>query len=288
MWPRFAVFLVVAMFTSGVSAQSRFFSELFAPADHTHFSPLGAPYLHPFTMEPPQMHQDVFFIYRYANNTFEGSDENEAEAHIDWALSKRFGIFLGLPMIGIEEAGGTHQQGLGDLEIGPRTVLIERDRFILSSNFFMTMPTGDASRDLGAGEMELAPLFTTWQDLGNWNSLYLNFGPRVGTETGNSAMIYGFSYAKAFLGPVLPCNHENGHGHGEEDGVHFPPGLTAVYLELAGESEMNGAERTFIEMLPGISYAVTEHAEVRFGLLVPVSRLERFDTQYIISFTWVN
>ena len=73
--------------------------------------------------------------------------------------------------------------GIGDLEIAPRVMLFERDRFILASNFFITVPTGDDTRDLGAGETVISPFFTTWHDLGNWNTLLLNFGPEIGADS---------------------------------------------------------------------------------------------------------
>ncbi len=284
----FAVWtLICLLFVSPAWAQTGMFGNLFDPPEHTHFSPLGAPYVHPFTMEPPQMHQDIFFIYRYTSNTIEGTDENEAELHVDWALTNSLGIFVGIPFIGISDATGTHHQGLGDLEIAPRIMLIERDTFIASTNFFITVPTGDVSRDLGAGETVLAPLITTWHDLGNWNTLYLNFGPQVGAVSGDTSWIYGFSLSHAFEGFVLLREDLEEHEHEEPYRRHFPTGMTALYFEMAGETELSGDKNTFIEVLPGISYVLAEHAELRFGVLFPVTRPHRFDTQYNFSFTWI-
>jgi hypothetical protein len=276
--------------TQPTRGEGGFFAELFAPVEHTHFSDLGAPYIHPFNFEPPQIHQDAFFIYKYTKNTIDGENEHEAEAHLDWSLTKRLGFVIGVPLLGLEDAAGTQSAGFGDLEIAPRAMLIESDRFILASNFFITVPTGDASRDLGAGETVLSPYFTTWHDLGNWNTLLINFGPDIGTKSGDKSMTYAFSLSHAFCGPVLlEGDHGEEHDH-EGDGhqLHFPPGMTTVYLEMTGETELTGDERTFVELMPGISYVLTEHAELRFGTLLPISRTQRFDVQYYTSFTWIH
>ncbi len=64
-----AILLITALLNACLSqtatGDDRFFEELFAPVRHTHYSPLGTPYVHPFTFEPPQIHQDAFFIYKY-------------------------------------------------------------------------------------------------------------------------------------------------------------------------------------------------------------------------------
>ncbi len=273
--------------------QGNFFEEAFAPIHHTHFSELGTPYVHPFNFEPPQIHQDVFFIYKYTDNTIEGEKEHEAEAHIDWALTKRLGFVLAAPLLGIEDATGTQNVGFGDIEFGPRAMLVEQDKFILASNLFMTIPTGDVGRGLSSGEMVMSPYITTWHDLtysdSHWNTLLINFGPNIGLESGETTMSYAFSLTHTWLGPVLlEGDHDVEHVHDDGHQHHFPPGLTSLYLEMTGETELGGDERTFVELMPGISYVLTEHAEIRFGVLLPVSKTQRFDAQYFASFTWIH
>lgn len=267
-----------------------FLDELFAPIHHTHFSENGTPYIHPFTFEPPQIHQDVFFIFKYAENTLDGSDEYETEFHIDWALTKRLGILFAVPKVGNHQADGTQNVGIGDLEIAPRVMWIEDDTFILATNLFITAPTGDETRDLGAGEATISPLITTWHDLGNWNSLLINFGPEYGMRSGDKSMVYGFSIAHTWLGhSILNSESHDDHDHGEHEGhaAHFVPGMQTIYLEMAGETQLNGEKQTMIALLPGYSYVLAESAELRFGVLLPVSETKRFDRQYFASFTWI-
>ena len=286
----------------GLLLDEDFIDEVFAPVHHTHFSGAGTPYVHPFTLEPPQIHQDAFFIYKFTENTAEGSDEFEAEAHLDWALTKRIGFVFAAPLVGNREADGTHNVGMGDLEIAPRVMWIEQDYFILASNFFITVPTGDENRDLGAGEVTLAPFITTWHDLGDWNTLLLNFGPEIGVDSGSTSMIYSFSLTHSWLGESIldngghqwhdehaddddhPEHEHNGHDHAR----HFSPGMKTIYLELNGETPLDDSNApTLIELLPGFSYVLAESAEVRFGILFPVTETKRFDRQYFASFTWI-
>jgi len=289
--PLLTVGLFTALsFTAPARGQEGFCEELFARVNHTHFSELGTPFVHPFNFEPPQIHQDAFFIYRYTKNTIEGEHEHEAEAHLDWSLTKRLGFVIGVPLIGLEDATGTQAAGFGDLEIAPRVMLINQDKFILASNTFITVPTGDAGRDLGSGESVISPYVTTWHDLGNWNTLLVNFGPNIALESGDVSMTLDFSLTHSWLGPVLlESDHADEHDHqGDGHQLHFSPGMTTLYLELTSEYETTGEERTFAELMPGISYVLTEHAELRFGVLLPISRTQRFDSQYFTSFTWIH
>ena len=268
----------------------KFIEELFAPVHHTHFSPLGTPYVHPFTIEPPQIHQDAFFIYKFTKNTIEGEDEFESEAHLDWALTERLGFVFAAPLVGLHGADGTHNVGFGDIEIAPRVMWIEREKFILASNFFITVPTGDETRGLGAGETVLSPYITTWHDLGNWNTMLINMGPDIGARSGDVSMTYSALLTHSILGPELledKTHHEEHHNAEGEGPRHFAPGMTTFYLEMVGETQLGDDRRTFIEILPGISYVLTAHGELRFGILVPVSKTQRFDRQYYASFTWI-
>ncbi len=264
-----------------------FFQEVFEPVHHTHFTESGTPFVHPFNFEPPQIHQDVFFLYKYTQNTLDGENEHESEVHIDWSLTKRLGFVIGAPLIGLEDVTGTQSAGIGDLEFAPRAMLINQEKFILAANLFMSFPTGDETRDLGAGETVMSPYLTTWHDLGNWNTLLFNVGPNIGLETGMTSMSYAFSLTHSWLGrELIEQDHDGDHDEGGHQ--HFPPGMTTVYLEMTGESEFEGDKNTFVEIMPGISYVLTESAELRLGVLLPVSDPQRFDAQYFTSFTWIN
>lgn len=286
----------------------------------THRSPAGTPWVHPFTIEPPQLHRDLFFIYKYAKDAEGGlTDEHEAEFHLDWALTRRLGFVFAAPYLGL--IGPDEQAtGFGDLEFGPRVVLIEKDRFFLSSNTILTFPTGDESRDLGAGETTVAPFLTAWADLGSWglrshwNTLYVNVGPELGLQSGDGSFNYTVVLARTLLGPRLFFPHQHGHGNGHPNGnghqhadahqhsnghdrtggtiSHFgpayPAGLTSLILEFNGQTELQGDRSTFLQLLTGVAYSMTESGEFRFGVNFPLNRRqEQFDVQLFIAFSYL-
>jgi hypothetical protein len=286
----------------------------------THRTSAGTPWVHPFTIEPPHLHRDLFFFYKYTKDA-EGTrtDEHEAEFHIDWALTRRLGVTLAAPYLGL--ISPTEQAtGFGDIEVAPRIVLVESDTFFLATNIFMTFPTGDESRDLGAGETTLAPFLTTWHDLGswampwtNWNTAYLNFGPESGLESGETSLSYTVVFAHSFLLPKLIFPHHHGNGNGESHqngnshahqghgnhagnaggtisyfGPMYPIGLTSFIVEFNGQTELHGEQSTFTQMLTGFSYVLTDTAEVRFGVNFPLNRRdEQMDAQYILAFSYI-
>lgn len=283
----------------------------------THRSSGGTPWIHPFTIEPAHLHRDMYFFYKYAKDA-EGSltDEHELEVHFDWAITRRLGVTIGAPYLGLIDPF-EQSTGFGDLEVAPRVVLIESESFFLTANLLMTIPTGDSSRDLGLGEMTMSPSLITWHDLGcchlpwrNWNTLFLNFGTEIGVESGDKLLTYAVVYSHSFLGPklIIPHHHGNGDGHEGHEGhdghqshdhngqhktggtiSHFgpayPPGLTSLLLEFNGQTELQGDRITFLQMLTGFSYILTENLEFRFGVNFPLNRTsEQQDAQYILSF----
>lgn len=110
-----------------------FLEGLTAPWLHTHRNARGTPWAHPFTIEPPHIHRDLFlFSIHSRNGQFR---ENEWEYHLDWSISRRLGFFLGVPYVGTDldedEDGIPDSQatGFGDLEFAPRVVWIESERW---------------------------------------------------------------------------------------------------------------------------------------------------------------
>lgn len=287
----------------------------FGPVIDTHRSPRGTPWVHPFTIEPAQIHRDLFFFYKFTKNA-EGSavDEHELEAHLDWGLTRRFGFVLAAPFLGLEDPAG-HQTGFGDIEFAPRIVWIESDTFFLASNVLFTFPTGNENRGLGRGEVTLAPFLTTWHDIGswrlvpwrNWNQVHLNFGPEIGLESGDTVLLYTVVYAHSFLNfRLLPPHfhhfHEhnrsdhNHHSHNHDDdegiissvGPAYPAGLTSLLFEFNGQTPLYGDGDTLFQLLVGFNYALTESGELRFGVNFPLNRFDQqMDVQYIFAFTWI-
>jgi hypothetical protein len=222
-----------------------FFEELFEPASHTHFTRRGTPLVHLFLTEPATIHQDMFLDYRIGNNFDGGTDEQELEFEMEYALTKRLGIVLEVPYVGLNSATDPNTSGFADIAVAGRALLVDRDTFFLSVNLEVEIPIGDADRDLGRGEVALAPTITTWLDLGNWMALHGQFGPEIGLASGDTEFIHHLALTKSFQGPVLfgrGCRNFSRSNGGDEHEEHFEPGFTSLILEMTGVTGLSGEE----------------------------------------------
>jgi hypothetical protein len=266
-----------------------FFEELFQPAAHSHFTRRGTPLVHLFIVEPATLHKDLFLDYRIGNNVDGSTDELELEAELEWALTKRLGLIIEAPYLGLNPVTDPNTSGFGDIAVAGRALLVDGDTFFLSANLEVEIPTGDDDRGLGRGESALAPSVTTWHDLGNWTALHTQIGTEFGLESGDTEFIYGLALTHSFQGPVLfnkhhrCCQHHDHSDH--DDHQFFEPGFTSLILEMTGATGVSGDEsgQTFLELLPGISYTPVEGIELRFGVRFPLFKPTRLDTQYIFT-----
>jgi len=249
-----------------------------------------------FFLEPAALHRDLFVDYRIGNNVDGTTDEQELEAELEWALTKRLGIVIEVPFLSLDPDVDDNTTGFGDLVVAGRALLIDGDESMMAVNLAVSTPTGDESRGLGAGETIISPTVSLWQDLGNWLSAHAQFGPEIGLETGVSEMFWAFALTKSIQGPILfsscqhsdHCHHEDHFHFDSEHGehLHFEPGLTSFILELNGSTALSGPDdgQTFFEMIPGISYVPWELTELRFGVRFPLYKPKRLDNQFIFSY----
>ena len=260
------------------------------PWPHAHFSRRGTPFVHLFTLEPAFLDRDLFFDYRMTSGE-EEEDESELEVELEWALTRRLGLVIEGPLVQVNPEQGPTETGLGDLALAPRALLVDTNRFLLSANLELSLPTGSESRGLGGGEVGLAPSLSAWLDLGNWFTASAQVGTEHGLESGDSELFYNAALTYSFLAPGLPQReHSDGeHSHGEHphaaSPAHFPPGLASLIVELTGRTVLSGDEdgRSTAEVLFGASYNVTAFWEVRGGYQVPVGGEQDIEDGFVFS-----
>lgn len=237
---------------------------------HTHMSPRGTPYIHAFSVEPAYLGREL--VVDYLITEFDGETEQAAEVELEWALTNRVGMTVELPFRALDGAAG-RSSGLGDLAIAPRVLLINTDRFLLSAQFEVELPTGKEA--VGADERAIGPSMLMWLDLGNWCTLQT----QVGTEHDLDSDEAELAYAGA-LGWSLRTSRDVDH-----DLHHAEPGLISLSAELTGRTGIRGSDdgRTTAEALLGVGYTISNFTTVRAGYQLPVGGPEDIDHALVIS-----
>ncbi len=311
----FAAAAVVLLSSADASGQT-FWQELFEPWPDQHASPLDTPYVHPFFAEPAYLDRDLLIDYHVTSGVDGEADEQVVEFELEWALTKRLGILLEMPVVANDPFAGPSAEGIGDIAVGGRALLIDAPRFLLSAFIEVEIPTGDADRGLGEGEAKFFPAALWWVDLGKWTTFQGQFGPEIGLESGETEFLYFMAVTKSWQGPVMfdhacrcmKCGHcsgwsrehygehaghngnghddhnGNGNGHDHNDHSHHAPGLVTLYMEAVGVTPLGlMAEPTQFEGVLGVGYALTEDWELRFAARAPLFRPERLDREFIFS-----
>jgi hypothetical protein len=250
------------------------------PWPHKHFSRRGTPFVHLFFTEPAYLDRDFFLDTRIAHGN-EG-DEVEIEAEIEWALTRRIGLVLEVPYLLVDPKEGKSEEGLGDIAVAPRFLLAETDRFLLSANLEVELPTGSARRGLGSGETALSPTLSLWYDLGKFVAFNAQFGTEHGLKSGEKEFLYKtvLTYSLLDAGMIAAVRRTFAS--------HFPPGMANLLLEVTGRTGLSHEERgrTSAEALFGATYLVTGHVELRAGIQFPLFKPKEFDNAYILSLVY--
>ena len=251
----------------------------FDPWPHTHYSRRGTPNVHLFRNEPAYLDRDFFLDYTLKHGA-EGM-EMEVEAEVEYAFTRRIGIVFEAPYAFLDPDEGERENGLGDIAIAPRFLLVEFDRFLLSANAEFSFPTGDEDRGLGSGEAAINFSLSTWTDLGANFTLQTNAGIEHGLRTDSDALTWGGAVTYSFyIGSQPELLRAGGAVRS-----HFPAGLVNLIAEIRGEHPLDGDEKGSgtAEVIFGAAYSITPHVEIRGGLTFPAWNPREFDNGLIVG-----
>ncbi len=245
-------------------------SDWFTPWQHRHASQAGTPYVHPIGMEPAFFGRELLFAYQ----SYEASDEseNELETEVEWAVTRRLGLAVEAPFVRVSRSGEATHEGIGDLSIAPRALLVETERFLLAASLGLAVPTGDSDRDLGDGEASLSPGLSSWSDLGGLVTLQAHIGTQRGLETGDTLLDYH---------GALIWSLADAHDHGE----HLHAGMTSLIAEVGGRTVLDGPDesRSTAEALLGLSYCSRQQWEFRGGFQLPIGGQQDIDYGFVVG-----
>lgn len=245
-------------------------ADFLEPFEHIHRSKNGTPYVHSFGIEPAFTGRDVFLDYSYREGN--GVAENETELELEWAFTQRLGVIMEVPYIWEDEEGVASANGLGDFAIVPRALLIESERFLLTAQLEIALPTGSSAF---GGETAIAPGIAMWNDLGNWWTLNSNIAVEHGFDEDSTEFLFGIGLVKSFGERYGNHTDHAGHDHPASSGG----GLFNIHLEATGSTPLNGEDKgdVNLEGLIGISYGLTENLDIRAGYLFPITSPRDFN-----------
>jgi hypothetical protein len=260
-----------ALAITALSAPLAAASDFLEPFEHIHLSKSGTPYVHSFGIEPAFTGRDLFIDHTY--RVGDGVAEHESEVELEWAFTERLGMIVEVPYVWEDEEGVATGSGFGDLAIVPRALLIESERFLLTAQMEVVLPTGSSRF---GGETAIAPGIALWNDLGNWWTLNTGVAIEHGFDADETELVYGFGLVKSF-GEVSSDHCEEGHDHHRH--VHATAGLFHLHLEVTGSTPLSGADKgdVNLEGLIGVSYGVTSGLDIRAGYLFPLTTPREFD-----------
>ncbi len=202
------------------------------------------------------------------------ANELEFESELVWALNSRFVFIAGAPLVSINSMFDENTTGYGDLELGLQWLAYNGRRSMLFTGLFMTVPTGDNDRDLGAGSTILEPTVLWLQDFGCGNYMQGRFSVTV--PVANDPIGNEFNYNIALF-----------HTFTQTDGWQFFRFLTPI-VEANGVTTLNGASQgdTSVHMTTGLRWIVREMDEVGFGWSLPITGDRLFESRYLLSYRW--
>jgi len=252
-----SIALALAVLSSNFAAASDFL----APFEHIHLSESGTPYVHSFGIEPAFTGRDLFIDLTYREG--KGAAEHESEIELEWAFTKRLGMILEVPYVWEDEEGTATGSGFGDLAIVPRALLIDSERFLLTAQMEVVLPTGSSRF---GGDTAIAPGIAMWNDLGNWWTLNTGVSIEHGFDADSTELLFGVGVVKSFGEKAADLAGHAGHSHSTA-------GLLHLHLEATGSTPLNGPDECDIniEALVGISYGLAAGFDIRAGYLFPIT-----------------
>jgi hypothetical protein len=256
-----------ALIITTLSASFSTAADFLEPFEHIHLSKSGTPYVHSFGIEPAFTGRDLFIDHTYRVGN--GVAEHESEIELEWAFTKRLGMIVELPYVWEDEEGEATGSGFGDLAIVPRALLIESERFLLTAQMEVALPTGSSRF---GGETAIAPGIAMWNDLGNWWTLNSGIAIEHGFDADSTELVYGVGLVKSF--GEHAADHADHSGHN-----HATAGLLHLHLEVTGATPLNGDDEGDINLegLLGISYGLAAGFDIRAGYLFPLTTPRDFD-----------
>jgi hypothetical protein len=176
--------------------------------------------------------------------------------------AKGFSVFVEVPYANVYDSNGFSNSGIGDMNVGVKSLLFDREILQVSFQFRTYIPTGNFSNGLGTGHVSMEPSLLTSCKLGQATYLQTQISewiPIAGTG-GFAGSVFGYH---ASLNHCL-CNWDHCFrlvGTAEVNGYSFRGSFT----QLDGTVQsLNGG--SYANIGPGLRATICDHCDIGIGI----------------------
>ncbi len=190
-------------------------------------------------------------------------DYNELRFYQEVAVDK-FSFFLDLPYRSFDSAGNGGSGGIGDLQIGTKSLLLDSDVLQTAFQFVTTIPTAGPGGGIGTGHVALDPSIllavklresTYWQSqLGYW----------FGVGNSNGSVLHYHNSINQVLWQTADTTLI---GSFEGVGYSFMSGTVAA----PGGAQVSGNNVTYFTVGPGVRWCICNKVDLGFGMQFAVT-----------------
>lgn len=210
----------------------------FMPFFVAQVSHAGAPFL---TNDPNPGQRDLFMVYVYANMFDTTIEEYEPflkapVVEFDWTPIKNLQLSIAFPMAWATVTANSNK-GFGDIDLGLTYRFIEESEYMPEFAIApgMTLPTGNAKRDLGNGKSEYNIPIWLQKNWGPW-TVYGGGGWAFNSEPGNTNYPFGGMVVERQITDKLRLGLES-----FSQGAETPNGEYTVILNAGGSYRFTDA-----------------------------------------------
>lgn len=175
--------------------------------------------------------------------------------------AKGASAFIEIPYRTFEPIGGPSASGMGDMNVGAKSVLFDRELILVAMQFRTYIPTGNFTSGVGAGHASLEPSLLTALKLGQVTYLQTELSewiPLAGTAGFASSV---FHYHFSLNHNLCHWNCVNVIGTAEFNGFSF----RGAFTDFPSGKVVGASGGTFANAGPGIRVQICDHFDVGFG-----------------------
>lgn len=206
--------------------------------------------------EPVEYHHFEMYAFSLSDSTSGGTTLELPAYEVNWGAAQNLQLHLVLPVVASIPADGLVTYGIGDTELGAKYRFVKETKWLPQVGIFpfVELPSGDASRGLGAGSTWYRLPLWIQKSWGPWTS-YGGGGEAIVTEPGSRNYPFAGWLVQREIGKKLMLGAELfGHGAlGETAGstrgsvmadlggtYEFKPGFDLLFAAghtVAGQAE---------------------------------------------------